>query len=130
MGSCRVFVDRRAGHGKRRVELGAFRPTNTISGDAGTNRDSGAGWGLRAGLGLSRYVAIEGNCSSTRHDVKNVTGTTQECREFSGWPVPYARTGYFFFFPVHSVILRTWVPLQYILPQAVHRRNVSWFSST
>ena len=61
---------------KEGLYLGAFRPTNTISGDAGKNIDSGAGWGLRAGVGLSRYVAIEGNCSSTRHDVKNVTGTT------------------------------------------------------
>jgi len=60
---------------KEGLYLGAFRPTNTISGDAGKNIDSGAGWGLRAGVGLSRYVAIEGNYSSTKHDVKNVTGT-------------------------------------------------------
>ena len=61
---------------KEGLYIGAFRPTNTISGDAGTNIDSGAGWGLRAGVGLSRYVAIEGNYSSTKHDVKNVPGTT------------------------------------------------------
>ncbi len=49
--------------------LGAFIPTNTISGDAGTDVDSGTGWGLRAGMGFNRYVALEANYSATSHDV-------------------------------------------------------------
>jgi hypothetical protein len=49
--------------------VGAFMPTNTISGDAGRNVDSGTGWGLRAGLGFNRYVAIEANYSKTNHDI-------------------------------------------------------------
>lgn len=49
--------------------IGAFVPTNTISGDAGKNVDSGTGWGLRAGMGLNRYVAIEANYSRTKHDI-------------------------------------------------------------
>jgi hypothetical protein len=49
--------------------LGAFVPTNTLSGDAGTDVDSGTGWGLRAGLGFNRYVAIEANYSTTEHDI-------------------------------------------------------------
>lgn len=49
--------------------IGAFVPTNTISGDAGKNVDSGTGWGLRAGMGLNRYAAIEANYSRTKHDI-------------------------------------------------------------
>ena len=48
--------------------IGAFVPTNTISGDAGRGIDSGTGWGLRAGMGFSRYVALEANYSTTSHD--------------------------------------------------------------
>lgn len=49
--------------------LGAFVPTNTISGAAGSNVDSGTGWGLRAGMGFNRYAAIEANYSTTKHDI-------------------------------------------------------------
>jgi opacity protein-like surface antigen len=49
--------------------LGAFVPSETISGDAGTYVDSGTGWGLRAGVGFNRYLAIETHYSTTRHDV-------------------------------------------------------------
>ncbi len=55
--------------------LGAFVPNNTISGDAGTGVSSGTGWGLRAGVGFNRYVAIEGNYSTTKH---NITGGSSE----------------------------------------------------
>lgn len=48
--------------------IGAFMPTNTISFDDTTSPDSGAGWGLRAGVGFNRYVAIEANYSATEHD--------------------------------------------------------------
>src|SRR3972149_5406100 len=56
--------------------LGAFMPTETISGEAGNNVDSGTGWGLRAGVGFGRYVAIEANYSTTKHDINNLPGTT------------------------------------------------------
>jgi hypothetical protein len=56
--------------------IGAFLPTSTLSGDAGTNIDAGTGWGLRAGIGFSRYVALEANYSTTKHDIKNVPGTS------------------------------------------------------
>jgi hypothetical protein len=49
--------------------LGAFVPTNTLSGDAGSGVDSGTGWGVRAGVGFNRYIAIETNYSRTKHDV-------------------------------------------------------------
>ena len=48
--------------------LGAFIPTNTLSGDAGSGVDSGTGWGVRAGVGFNRYIAIETNYSRTKHD--------------------------------------------------------------
>ena len=48
--------------------LGAFIPTETISGDAGTGTSSGSGWGVRAGEGLNRYLSIEGRYATTRHD--------------------------------------------------------------
>ncbi len=51
--------------------LGAFYPSESISGDAGDNVDSGGGWGFRAGVGFNRYLAIEGHYSTTKH---NVTG--------------------------------------------------------
>ncbi len=51
--------------------LGAFYPSESISGDAGNNVDSGGGWGFRAGVGFNRYLAIEGHYSTTKH---NVTG--------------------------------------------------------
>jgi len=62
--------------------IGAFMPTNTLSGDAGTNVDSGKGWGLRAGIGLSRYVAIEANYSTTKHDITG--GSTMDLKGFAG----------------------------------------------
>lgn len=49
--------------------LGAFMPTETLSGDAGTNVDSGTGWGLRAGMGFNRYLSLEAHYSTTKHDV-------------------------------------------------------------
>jgi len=49
--------------------LGAFVPTNTLSGDAGDGVNSGTGWGVRAGVGFNRYIAIETNYSRTKHDV-------------------------------------------------------------
>lgn len=56
--------------------LGAFFPTESISGDAGENLDSGSGWGLRAGFGLNRYVSFEGKFSRTEHDVKTGGGSS------------------------------------------------------
>src|SRR3990172_10167624 len=53
--------------------LGAFVPTETISGDAGTNVDSGTGWGLRAGVGFNRYLALETHYSTTKHDVSGAS---------------------------------------------------------
>jgi len=50
--------------------LGAFVPTNTVSGAAGTNVDSETGWGLRVGKGFNRYLALEANYSKT----KDLTG--------------------------------------------------------
>mgnify|MGYP001557885501 CR=1 FL=1 len=55
--------------------IGAFMPTNTISFDVGTSPDSGTGWGLRTGVGFSRYVAIEANYSATEHDITGGTST-------------------------------------------------------
>jgi outer membrane protein with beta-barrel domain len=55
--------------------IGAFVPTETLSGDAGTNVDSGTGWGLRAGVGFGRYTAVEAAYSSTKHDVTGGTST-------------------------------------------------------
>ena len=49
--------------------IGAFVPANSLSGDAGKDVSSGNGWGLRAGMGFNKYIAIEGNYSSTSHDV-------------------------------------------------------------
>ena len=49
--------------------LGAFMPTDSISGDAGAGVSSGNGWGARAGVGFNRYFAIEANYSATKHDV-------------------------------------------------------------
>jgi outer membrane protein with beta-barrel domain len=49
--------------------LGVFLPNSTISGDAGTGTSSGKGWGVRAGLGLNRYIAIEADYTATKHDV-------------------------------------------------------------
>jgi len=54
--------------------LGAFIPNNTISGDAGAGTSSGSGWGLRVGNGLNRYLAIEGNYSTTSHDSVDLKG--------------------------------------------------------
>ncbi len=56
--------------------LGAFIPVESVSGDAGTNVDSGTGWGLRAGVGFNQYVSIEGKYSKTKHDIKNLPGTS------------------------------------------------------
>jgi Outer membrane protein beta-barrel domain len=61
--------------------LGAFVPTDSISGDAGSNIDSGTGWGLRAGYGLNRYLALEANYSATSHDF---TGGTTDLRGAAG----------------------------------------------
>jgi opacity protein-like surface antigen len=53
---------------------GVFVPTDTILVDPGPSPDSGTGWGLRAGVGLNRYVALEANYSMTKHDYPG--GTT------------------------------------------------------
>jgi hypothetical protein len=55
--------------------LGAFLPTSTLSGDAGTGIDSGSGWGVRAGLGLNRYLSVEGNYAVTSHDLTGGSST-------------------------------------------------------
>ena len=49
--------------------LGAYYPNESLSGDAGTNVSSGGGWGLRAGMGMNRYFAVEAHYSTTKHDV-------------------------------------------------------------
>ena len=54
--------------------LGAFYPTETISGDAGTGTSSGGGWGVRAGEGFNRYLSIEGRYSDTSHDSNHLKG--------------------------------------------------------
>ena len=46
---------------------------NEFGGDI-TNLDSGNGLGLRAGIGLNRYLATEGGLFQTDHDVKNGPG--------------------------------------------------------
>ncbi len=53
--------------------LGVFYPSESISGDAGTDVSSGGGWGVRAGVGFNRYLAIEGHYSTTKHDIPGET---------------------------------------------------------
>jgi outer membrane protein with beta-barrel domain len=55
--------------------VGVFVPTNSISVDPGPSPDSGTGWGLRAGVGLNRYVALEANYSQTKNDIAGGTST-------------------------------------------------------
>ena len=56
---------------KEGVYLGAYLIQGAkISGDAGTNIDTGSGYGFRAGLGFNRYLSIEGNYERTSYDVK------------------------------------------------------------
>jgi hypothetical protein len=62
--------------------VGAFVPNNAVSGDAGQNVDSGTGWGLRAGMGFNKYIAIEANYSTTRHDITG--GSTTDLKGFAG----------------------------------------------
>jgi len=62
--------------------LGAFIPTNSVDGDAGTGVDSGTGWGLRAGMGFSRYVAIEASYGVTKHDV--TVGSVKTSEDLKG----------------------------------------------
>ena len=59
--------------------IGAFYPSESISGDAGTNVDSGGGWGVRAGVGFNRYLAIEGHYSTTKHDITGGESTDLKC---------------------------------------------------
>src|SRR5574340_359241 len=49
--------------------IGVYYPSTEIAGEAGQNVDSGTGWGARVGVGFGRYVAVEGNYTSTTHDV-------------------------------------------------------------
>ncbi len=59
--------------------LGVFYPSESISGDAGKNVSSGGGWGVRAGMGFNRYVAIEGHYSSTNHDITGGSSGDLKC---------------------------------------------------
>ncbi len=59
--------------------LGVFYPSESISGDAGTNVSSGGGWGFRAGMGFNRYIAIEGHYSSTNHDITGGSSADLKC---------------------------------------------------
>jgi len=67
---------------KEGVYIGAFMPTDSISGDAGGGVSSGNGWGLRAGLGFNRYVAIEGHYTATKHDITG--GTSADLKGYAG----------------------------------------------
>ena len=58
--------------------IGVYMPTATISGVAGTGIDSGNGLGFRAGMGLNRYLAIEGTYEKTSHDA--ILGTTADLK--------------------------------------------------
>jgi hypothetical protein len=64
--------------------LGAFVPTETISGDAGSNVDSGTGWGARAGVGFNRYFALETHYSQTKHDVNVAGGSSFDLKSWAG----------------------------------------------
>jgi len=64
--------------------IGGFIPTESLSGDWLANVDSGSGWGLRAGVGFNRYLAIEGKYSSTKHDVKNSGGESVDLKCLAG----------------------------------------------
>jgi hypothetical protein len=55
--------------------IGAFIPTETISGDAGAGLDSGPGWGFRAGYGVNRYLSFEGKYATTKHDIQNTSSS-------------------------------------------------------
>ena len=56
---------------KEGLYIGAYLIQNAkISGDAGTDIDTGSGYGFRAGLGFNRYLSIEGNYERTSYDVK------------------------------------------------------------
>ncbi len=59
--------------------LGVFYPSESISGDAGDNISSGGGWGVRAGVGFNRYMAIEGHYSVTRHDITGGESKDLKC---------------------------------------------------
>jgi hypothetical protein len=52
---------------KEGLYVGAFVPSEKISGSAAGGSDSGSGWGLRAGIGANRYFAIEANYATTQH---------------------------------------------------------------
>ena len=54
--------------------LGVNVVFNEFGGDI-TNLDSGNGLGLRAGIGLNRYLSFEGSLFRTDHEVKNGTGS-------------------------------------------------------
>ncbi len=59
--------------------IGAFLPTETISGDAGNGSSSGSGWGLRAGRGFNRYFAVEAHYSTTSHDITGQSSADLKC---------------------------------------------------
>ncbi len=56
--------------------LGVYIPYDDISGDV-RDLDSGKGLGGRAGIGLNRYLAIEGTLFKSEHD-RNLSGTTHD----------------------------------------------------
>jgi len=81
-----VLLIASTGLAKEGFYLGAFMPTETISGDAGTNVASGTGWGLRGGVGFNRYFSIEANYGTTKHDVDYTTYTaTMNLNSLSGY---------------------------------------------
>ena len=49
--------------------IGAFVPSESISGNAGSGTSSGSGWGARAGYGFNKYFAIEANYATTSHNL-------------------------------------------------------------
>jgi hypothetical protein len=63
--------------------IGGFIPTESLSGDSLSDAKSGSGWGLRAGVGFNRYLAIEGKYSTTKHDSKS-TGASADLNCLAG----------------------------------------------
>ncbi len=59
---------------KEGLYLGANVVFNNFSGDL-SSLDSGNGLGLRGGIGIGRYFALEAGLFRSDHDLKNGTGT-------------------------------------------------------
>ena len=65
--ACMISLAGTTASAREGLYLGLFYPTVSWSGDI-HGLDSGAGYGARLGLGLGRYLALEGSLSRTDHD--------------------------------------------------------------